>query len=123
MTRSVGTKTLEMLECDVWPVPDYPSRLVKKAHALRKTPLDDFTVEDLRLMIGQSIGLQYLLPRAMAVLANDPLAEGDFYPGDLLVQVVKISPRPQLAPLCARALADPRQQFSKEDYARLTNLL
>ena len=123
MTRSEGAKTLEMLERDVWPAPDYSSHLAKTAHASRKTPLDDFTVEDLRLMIGQSIGLQYLLPRAMAVLANDPLAEGDFYPCDLLVQVAKISPSPQLAPLCARALADPRQRFSKEHYAHLTNLL
>jgi hypothetical protein len=31
-----------------------------------------------------------LVPRALAILADDPLVEGDFYPGDLLVAVMKL---------------------------------
>jgi len=41
-------------------------------------------------MIGQNIGLYYLLPLAIEHLAENPLASGDFYPGDLLKNVVSI---------------------------------
>jgi hypothetical protein len=51
--------------------------------------LDDFTVEDLRIMIGQKkIGLVHLLRLAIKTLTIDPLAEGDYYPGDLLMNVI-----------------------------------
>jgi hypothetical protein len=58
--------------------------------ALRRKPLSEFTTEDLRIMIGQQIALPVLLPLAVTVLAADPLAEGDFYPGDLLNAVVRL---------------------------------
>jgi hypothetical protein len=45
--------------------------------------------EDLRIMIGQGIGLEFLMPLAIDVLRRDPLASGDFYPGDLLSAVTK----------------------------------
>ena len=32
----------------------------------------------------------YLVPIALEALAKNPLAEGDFYPGDLLAQVRKV---------------------------------
>ena len=41
------------------------------------------------MLIGQQIGLQYLIPRALTLLKDDPLTEGDFYPGDLLCAVLK----------------------------------
>ena len=47
-------------------------------------------MEDLRLGIGQQIALTHLLPLAIPVLQEDPLAEGDFYPGDLLGAVLRI---------------------------------
>ena len=40
-------------------------------------------------MIGQHIGLDYLMPLALEHLRADPLAEGDYYSGDLLVAVLK----------------------------------
>jgi hypothetical protein len=39
-------------------------------------------------MIGQDIGLEYLIPLALERLRADPYAEGDCYPGDLLVNVL-----------------------------------
>ena len=80
--------TLEQLENDYWQKPEYDSRLVQRTHALRKKPIKDFTVEDLRLMIGQNIGLEYLIPIAISILEKDFLAEGDFYKGDLLKAVL-----------------------------------
>lgn len=76
--------TLEELENDVWGAPEFDSRLVTTCHKLRKKPIDDFTIEELRIMIGENIGLQFFVPRAVSVLERNPLAEGDNYPGDLL---------------------------------------
>jgi hypothetical protein len=84
------SKTLQELEkCD-WGEPDFDSHLVATCHRLRRIPLNQFTVEDLRIMIGQSIGLPFLLPMAVEHLERNPLSEGDFYPGDVLSAVLRI---------------------------------
>jgi hypothetical protein len=83
--------TLEELEGEDWGTPPYDSSLVKNCHRLRRVLLKDFRIEDLRLMIGQEIGLEYLLPIALVELEKEPLAEGDFYPGDLLNNVLGVS--------------------------------
>lgn len=83
-------KTLQEIDGQDWGEPTYPSYLVINCHRLRHVPLKDFTVEDLRLMIGQKIGLPYLVPLALDVLHDDPLAQGDMYPGDLLTNVLRL---------------------------------
>ena len=77
-------KSLENLEKDYWGEPDIESHLVKTCHQLRKKPLREFAIEDLRIMIGQNIGLKFLVPLALEKLKQDILAEGDYYEGDLL---------------------------------------
>jgi hypothetical protein len=64
---------------------------MRRCHALRRKPIDEFTVEDLRLMIQQQIGLRFLVPIALQHLREDPLAEGDFYPGDLLAAILRVA--------------------------------
>lgn len=81
-------KTLEQIENEIWDEPEYDSYLVTTCHKLRKKPIDQFTVEDLRIMISQNIGLNHLLPLAVDVLRENPIAEGDFYQGDLLKAVI-----------------------------------
>src|SRR5262245_62623721 len=81
-------KTLDELEGVVWGEPTFDSYLVTTCHRLRTKPVDEFSVEDLRIMIGQQIGLPHLMPLAIPVLEREPLAEGDFYPGDLLSNVI-----------------------------------
>jgi contact-dependent growth inhibition (CDI) system CdiI-like immunity protein len=83
-------KTLENLEKDYWNNPDYDSHLVRRCHELRKIPLDNFTTEDLRIMIGQEISLNYLIPLALEALTINLFAEGDFFEGDLLKNVLSI---------------------------------
>ncbi len=86
------SRTLEQLERVVWGEPEFPSHLVVTCHALRRKPLSDFTVEDLRIMIGQGMSLIHLMPLAIQRLTLDPLAEGDYYPGDLLKNVAEVTP-------------------------------
>ena len=72
------------------PPPKHDSYLAGTCHDLRSKPIDEFGIEDLRIMIGQSIGLKHLLPVALAQLEENPFAEGDFYPGDLLAAVLGV---------------------------------
>lgn len=83
-------RTLDELDPPAWGSLDYGSHLVKRTHELRRKPIEDFTVEDLRIMIGQRIGLAHLVPQAVAVLEANPLAQGDFFPGDLLQAVLRV---------------------------------
>lgn len=43
-------------------------------------------------MIGQNMGLEYLVPLALETLKSNILAEGDFYEGDLLKSLLTIHP-------------------------------
>lgn len=89
MDDALLTKTIEELDGDRWGPPEYGSHLVQEAHRLRSVPLGELTVENLRLLLGQQIGTQWLMPLALGRLNVDPLAEGDFYPGDLLIGVLE----------------------------------
>ena len=83
-------KTLEELEGEIWSKPPFPSHLVKTCYALRKKPLRDFTVEDLRIKIGQNDSLPYLIPLAIKALSENPFAGGAYYDGDLLSSVLSV---------------------------------
>ena len=84
--------TIEYLEQDFWgDKPDCDSHLVSTIYKLRKKNLDQFTVEDLRIVIGQNRSLPILMPMAIDVLDSNILAEGDHYPGDLLSNVLTVS--------------------------------
>jgi hypothetical protein len=87
---SVLDKSLQELEQSDRGEPTYDSHLVTTVHRLRRVPLRQFGVEDLRIMIGQNIGLPYLVPLPIEQMRNDPFAEGDFYPGDLLKSLLTV---------------------------------
>lgn len=71
------SKSLESLEMDSWgPAPSYESYLVRTCHQLRRKPLNEFETEDLRIMVGQDIGLRFLVPLSIEVLQQNILAEG-----------------------------------------------
>jgi hypothetical protein len=83
-------KTIEYLEGEKWIEPEHQSRLVIRTHELRKISLEKFTIEDVRIMIGQQFGLDYLIPLALEILDKNLFAKGDFFEGDLLKNVVEI---------------------------------
>jgi len=58
-------KTLTELDRQEWGPPTFHSHLVETVHALRHKPLEQFSIEDLRITIGQNIGLRYLVPLAV----------------------------------------------------------
>ncbi len=105
------TKTLELLENHVWPSAEYDSFLIRRCHELRKKVLNEFTVEDLRIMIGQQIGIFYLIPLAVEILTKNLIAEGDFYEGDLLQNVLKVD----------SAFWDNNQKYRKAIYMLIKN--
>ncbi|MGC4042344.1 MAG: contact-dependent growth inhibition system immunity protein [Armatimonas sp.] len=85
------TKTLNELENDVWEPPeedDYVSHLVGRCHALRTVPVGEMTPADLRILLGQNIGTEFLIPLALEVLERQPLINAELYPGDLLEYVL-----------------------------------
>ncbi len=57
---------------------------------LRQKPIGSFSAENLRIMIEQGAGLAFLVPIALEMLEREPLAEGDFYPGDLLYSMLGV---------------------------------
>ena len=69
---------------------EYSTLLVKKCTYLLEKKLIEFTAGDLRVMIGQNIHLDYLVPMAIGILEDDILVEGDYFEGDLLLNVLHI---------------------------------
>ncbi len=83
--------TIEEIEAKYFDIPSKEdvSYLVWRVYTLRKKLICQFTVEDLRIMIGQNQCLKYLIPRAIEILDKDLFVSGDYYPGDLLFVVLK----------------------------------
>lgn len=81
-------KSINTLEKKDWTDTGLDSYLVKRCSQLVKIPLSDFTIEDLRIMIGQGFALNYLILLALEILQENILAEGDYCPGDLLKNVI-----------------------------------
>jgi hypothetical protein len=91
--RPVARKTLVDLEGPAWADPDYSSGMVQRIRALGAVPIGEFSSGDLRLVISQQRGLGYLVPLALDRLENDPLVEGELYPGDLLMALESVPGR------------------------------
>lgn len=67
-----------------------PTPMVAICIRLQKIPLNALSDSDLRLLIGQQIGLKYLVPKALDRLTSLPLLQTDYYPGDLLNALLRI---------------------------------
>jgi hypothetical protein len=88
----ISNKTLNQLEGSISPpIPKDSSSLICTCYNLRKKKIGTFSVEDYRILIGQDIGLNYLIPLALKILEQNILAEGDYYEGDLWKSVLSCS--------------------------------
>jgi hypothetical protein len=89
MDQAILARTLEELEGDRWGEPDdSATSLIRDCHRLRTVPLGFLSDDDVRLLLGQTIGLDWLVPLALSRLEKDPFA-GDLYRGDLLAAVLR----------------------------------
>jgi ribosomal protein L7/L12 len=89
---AVRDRSLRQLEPSLR-LSDGDSYLESEMRRLVEIPLKQFCIEDLRMVIGQGIGLHHLVPIAVAHLEAHPLAQGDYYSGDLLKQVMDVDER------------------------------
>jgi hypothetical protein len=118
LNEEQSTKTLQELEGQDWGEANVPSHLVTTCRVLRRKSLCNFTVEDLRIMIGQNFSLNYLMPLAIEQLRRDPLVAEDYYPGDLLAAVFLVKPgfwqgQPQVR-RAVQEIVDPLTPFSED---------
>lgn len=83
--------SIEDLEGDRWPDPPADgTNLVRSVHELRRRPIKDLSVENMARLIGQDVGLRWLVPVALDFLrdtAPDQPVTG-WYDDDLLSAVL-----------------------------------
>ncbi|WP_405700895.1 contact-dependent growth inhibition system immunity protein [Streptomyces sp. NBC_00069] len=84
-------QSLEELEGQRWNEPPSDATgLVKAIHALRRRPIGTLSATELARLIGQKVGLRWLLPLAVQILSDTApnQARGGFYDDDLLTAVL-----------------------------------
>ena len=80
LTNSWRQKSLETLENHNWGNPaNAPTNLVKRCIEMSKVSVDNFTLGDLRVMIGQKFGLKYLIPLAIEKLQDNIFVDAELY--------------------------------------------
>jgi hypothetical protein len=87
-------KSISELEGWKWTssIPTSESSFVERTfYKLMNKKLKNYTPEDLRFMIGQDTGLEYFIPMALRILANNLFVETSFYPGSLLENILKVN--------------------------------
>ncbi|MBF6329701.1 contact-dependent growth inhibition system immunity protein [Nocardia transvalensis] len=93
MVGNAGNRSVEDIEGDAWDAAQSDATyVIRRIHELRRVPVREFGIEDMRIMLSQKVGTAAVLPRALDVLEGNPLSSGDFYPGDLLVAVLGLGP-------------------------------
>lgn len=70
----------------------FPTSLVERCELALDRAVEHQTPETLRLLIGQHIGLEHLVPVATNLLERDLFVSGDLYEGDLLQNCLRVPP-------------------------------
>ena len=90
VSLSQRQKSLQELENDDWGKPTGKSSLVSDCRRLRCVPLEELTPGNCRLLLGQNIGAPFLVPLALEWLSENPLLDAQYFPGDLLKNVLTL---------------------------------
>lgn len=79
------TRSIEQIEGSRWGGPEPGSSpLVTDCLRLRQVPVGELSLGNMRRLLLQNIGSSVIIRRIIPLLQQDPLAEADCYPGDLL---------------------------------------
>jgi hypothetical protein len=90
MVRPAAGRTLDDIEgIDASGSATGLTPLVRRCLELRRIPIDSLTPEDLRVLLGQKIGVPALATLALALVEKDPFLEADLYPGDLTLALME----------------------------------
>ncbi|MET7986815.1 MULTISPECIES: contact-dependent growth inhibition system immunity protein [unclassified Streptomyces] len=87
--------SLEELEGLRWPVPPADTTpMVRSVYELRRRPVSTLKPQELARLIGQDVGLPWLLPLAVEILRDTAptQADGGWFDHDLLYAVVTREP-------------------------------
>lgn len=68
----------------------YSSSIQLRSYKLYNRRIADYSVDDIRFMIGQEIGAEYLIPIAFNYLRDDLLLDACYYEGDLLNSILSL---------------------------------
>ena len=82
--------SIQTLEGSDWGEARFGTALVRAGHALRRKKLRELTDDDIRLGLGQQIGLRYLVPLALQRLRQDVFIRTHYFDGDMLANVLNI---------------------------------
>jgi hypothetical protein len=97
MNETILNKSISELEKWKWNE-DIPSAddsfVVRNFYRLHNIPIADYLLADIRFMIGQNTGLEFLVPIALNELQKNIFIEADLYPGDLLCSLFLINEEP-----------------------------
>jgi hypothetical protein len=91
MIKNIHLTLIDLERIPKEPILEGDTCLMRKCKELRSKRLVDFSIENLRIMIGQKSGIKYLVPVALEKLEENILVQGDFFPGDLLTNVLRIN--------------------------------
>ena len=84
-------KSIENLEKDFWgQSPKDSTPLVDKVHRLGTIQIEKLEPKDIRLLIGQKVGLKFLIPVALDILQDNIFIDTELFEGDLLKSVITV---------------------------------
>lgn len=97
MRHVVDSKSISELEKWKWkgPVPNESDSYTEyRFYSLHNKPISELDLSDIRFLITQNSGLEYLVPLVIEKLREDLFVETEYYPGDLFYSLLLINNKP-----------------------------
>ena len=83
-------QSIEDLSGYYWLAPETDSNVVLKSHGMRRKPLAELSLEDIRMGVIQQVGVSYLVPVALEVVERDPYAESLNFGAEITIALLDI---------------------------------
>ena len=101
-----------------------PAGITSRCMQYLQVPVKDLSKEQVRFLLSHDIGTTFLLHKTIQILEEDILADGDFYPGDLLSALLNVDDvywrnNPELAGRLYSLLNQQRPLIQKAGHKRL----